>query len=180
MNSSYTTRDIDYAEVLTMLIKIHKPHKVIEFGILNGYSLQIISETIPQMASIDAYDIFEDFTGNYAQRDIINKFTGINIAYGDFYEKYAEIKDGSVDLLHIDIANNGDVYKFAIEKYISKIRNGGLIILEGGSEKRDKIDWMIKYNKPPIRPVLDEISKKYTVCTLGIIPSITLIHKNSV
>ncbi len=182
MESSYKSRDIDYAQIFKMLVKLYKPQKIVEFGILNGYSLQIFADSASKDSYIEAYDIFDEFDGNRASKDIIAKFSSypnVSIAYGDFYKKYAEIDDESIDLLHIDIANNGDVYKFAIEIYMPKIRRGGFIVLEGGSLERDNMVWMVKYNKPKITPVLKDIREQYVTCTMGIMPSITIIQCNT-
>jgi len=51
----------------------------------------------------------------------------------------------------------------------------GVLILEGGSEKRDNVEWMSKYNKSKIKPVLEKYKTKYSVTTLGDYPSITII-----
>ena len=80
------------------------------------------------------------------------------------------------DLIHIDIANNGDIYQFVFDNYIQKISSGGTIILEGGSVERDNIEWMNKYNKCKIQPVLEKYSNVYNIKTFGEIPSITIIN----
>ena len=63
------------------------------------------------------------------------------------------------------------------QNYIDKLKDDGIILMEGGSEERDNIEWMIKYNKPKIKPVLDKYSLKYDIKTIGKIPSITIIKK---
>ena len=175
MKSSYLQK-LDYSDVLKTLCYILNPKRIVEFGILDGYSLKTFAENTTN-CEIKAYDIFEEFNGNSAKREIINKFKkykNIKIEYGDFYKK--EIEDNSLDILHIDIANNGDIYKFAIENYMKKIKKNGIMILEGGSEERDNIEWMIKYNKTKIKPYLDSLN--YEIMTIGKIPSITIIKKN--
>jgi len=34
------------------------------------------------------------------------------------------------------------------------MKKGGVILLEGGSLERDNTEWMVKYNKPKIRPII--------------------------
>jgi hypothetical protein len=51
----------------------------------------------------------------------------------------------------------------------------GVMILEGGSEARDNVDWMDKYNKKKIKPYLDSISGDYIIHTINKFPSITII-----
>ena len=49
--------------------------------------------------------------------------------------------------------------------------------MEGGSEERDSIEWMVKYDKPRIRPVLKKYSNNVRITVLEDFPSITLIKK---
>ena len=65
------------------------------------------------------------------------------------------------------------------QKYINKLKNDGIIIMEGGSIDRDNIEWMIKYNKPKIQPILTKYKKIYNIHTIGVIPSITIINKKN-
>ena len=51
------------------------------------------------------------------------------------------------------------------------------MIMEGGSEERDNVEWMIKYNKPKITPVLQKYSNSVKIEVLEDFPSITLIRK---
>jgi hypothetical protein len=64
------------------------------------------------------------------------------------------------------------------QNYTNKLKDNGIIIMEGGSYDRDNIEWMIKYNKPKIKPVLDRYKDTFNINTFGIIPSITIITKN--
>ena len=78
-------------------------------------------------------------------------------------------------MIHIDIANNGDTYEDAIKHYLPKLSPTGIMILEGGSAQRDEVEWMNKYNKPKIYPVIQKYSKDYIIKTIGNIPSLTFI-----
>ena len=80
---------------------------------------------------------------------------------------------GNFDLVHIDISNDGDIYEFAIKNYFP-ITNKALV-LEGGSEERDSVDWMSKYNKRKINPYLQKISTSYSIETINKFPSLTII-----
>ena len=178
MNSSYKN-NLSYKDIFSTLCFIKNPCVVVEFGILDGYSLKQITEHTNNNCKIYAYDIFDEFNGNSAnKKDLINKFSkhkNVLIDYGDFYKKFNEIDDNSIDILHVDIANNGDVVDFVFNNYVNKVKKGGIIILEGGSKERDCIEWMNKYNKPQINPVLKKYSKEYNMLTIGNIPSITII-----
>ena len=179
MNSSYKNKDITYGELLEAVTISINPKNIVEIGILDGYSLtHFINATNSEHTKINAYDIFEDFNGNHAHKDkIIEQFqhnNNVKISYGDFYELHKSI-DNNIDILHIDIANTGDVYEYTIQNYLSKLSSCGLIILEGGSRQRDEVEWMNKYNKSKIYPTIKKYSQLYNIKTIGTFPSMTLI-----
>ena len=176
--SSYQNK-IDFGEILQTITFIKNPNVIVEFGILNGFSLRKFIQNSRSDTQITAYDIFEDFNGNHSERSIISEFENINnlvIDYGNFYEKWKTIADNSIDILHIDIANNGYVYEFVFSHYISKMKPSGLVLLEGGSEERDNVPWMKKYNKPKMIPVIKKYQSKYDIKVLGSFPSMTIIR----
>lgn len=174
MNSSYKN-SLNYSDIFKTICFIHNPKQIVEIGILDGYSLKAIAETLP-LSNIQAFDIFEDFNGNGSKRDIVEKFKSYNnvkINYGDFYKIH--FPHHSIDLLHIDIANNGDVYEFVFENYIKYMKPGGIILLEGGSKERDQVEWMKKYNKTKIYPVIEKFKSKYSIYNLDKFPSLTIV-----
>ena len=182
MNSSYLKSKLNYGDIFKVLVFMVQPKKIVEFGILDGYSLiQFINNTTYD-CEIEAFDIFEKFNGNGANRNIIYKFNqykNVKIKEGDFYEKFNSFKNNSIDILHIDIANNGDVYQFTIDNYLDKISRNGIIILEGGSLKRDSIKWMKKYNKPLIQPIIEKLKIRTDIIieVIDKYPSLTIIMK---
>lgn len=180
MNSSYNNK-INFGDIISSITFLKNPKKIVECGILEGYSLDKFICNSNLDTQIDAYDIFDKFNGNHAIKDKIikqfNKYDNVNIKYGDFYDVYQKYDDKSIDILHIDIANNGDVYEFMFQNYVDKLKDNGIILMEGGSFQRDNIEWMIKYNKPQINPVLNKYSDKFYIKTIGEIPSITIIKK---
>lgn len=186
LKSSYNNSNLSYSHMFQTLVASVNPKRVVEFGILKGYSLQCFADFCADECKIDAYDIFEKFNGNGANKnEICNMFSksnNINIGELDFYIGWKNYMDKSIDILHIDIANNGDVYRFVIDKYLQKISDNGVIILEGGSEERDNVEWMTKYNKPSINDYLTELSvnrKDLIVSTINVYPSMTIIRRNS-
>jgi len=178
MNSSYNNK-VDFGDIISTITFMNNPQKIVECGILEGYSLSKFIKSSSSNTSIDAYDIFDKFNGNHTIKDKIMKqfapYQNVTIKYGDFYDIFKNYPDKSIDILHIDIANNGDVYEYMFKNYVNKVKDDGIILMEGGSENRDNIEWMIKYNKPKIQPILDKWSKVYNIKTIGDIPSITLI-----
>lgn len=177
--SSYSKNNFDL--IIQTLLFMVNPKRIVEFGILEGYSLYYFLKYRNFNCKVDAYDIFDDFNGNHANyHKIISKFTNYDNLLIDklnFYEGYKKYKDNSIDVLHIDIANDGDIYEYAIKNYLNKISKNGIIILEGGSVERDNVEWMIKYNKKKINPYLVELKKTMNITILEKFPSMTIIKK---
>jgi hypothetical protein len=180
MKSSYNNK-VDYSDILKSIVFMQKPDKIIEFGILDGLSLKTFADNSSKKCIIKAFDIFDEFNGNSANKDELNKcfldYKNVSINYGDYYKEYKNIEDNSIDIIHIDIANNGDVIEFAFENYINKLTINGIFIFEGGSKERDEIDWMNKYNKKKINPIFEKYKKEFLITTIGNIPSLTIVKK---
>lgn len=51
------------------------------------------------------------------------------------------------------------------------------MVLEGGSEERDNVEWMLKYDRPKIQPVLKKYSSSVIITVLEDYPSLTFIKK---
>ena len=180
--SSYFKEDVNYLKILKTINLLKKPKKIVEFGILNGDSLLHMSEVCLKTASINAYDIFDKFNGNSANKnELIKKFKknkNITINYGNYFTKHKQLKDNSIDILHIDIANDGKIYDFFIKNYFKKLKKNGIAILEGGSKERDQVQWMKKYKKIKISDTLTKIKEKnYSFINIGKVPSITIFLK---
>jgi len=174
MKSSYKN-SLDYSDIFKTICFINNPKQIVEIGILDGYSLKAMAETLP-WSNIQAFDIFEDFNGNGSKRDIVEKFkdyNNVSIEYGNFYK--INFPHNTIDLLHIDIANNGDVYEFVFENYIKYMKSGGIILLEGGAKERDQVEWMEKYNKTKIQPIINKYQDQYSIYTLDKFPSLTIV-----
>lgn len=181
-NSSYIN-NVTYLDIIAGITVSVQPKKIIEFGILNGHSLKTFYNYSDKNTQIYAYDIFDDFNGNSANKIEIDKrfknCNNVTIEYGDYYSQYKSIDDNSIDILHIDIANNKEVYNFCIDNYLTKISDSGCIILEGGSKERDEVEWMNKYNKPKIFPYIEQLKERDDIVieTIGTNPSITILKK---
>ena len=176
IRSSY--KEYNYNKVFQSICFSINPSKIVEFGILDGYSLDCFLNH-NQECLIEANDLFDEFPHNAADYNfIINKyknFSNVSIYKRDFYKSVDIYENNSKDILHIYIANNGETFEFAIQNYLPKVR--GLMIMEGGSEERDNVEWMIKYDKPKITPVLQKYSNSAKIEVLKDFPSITLIQK---
>lgn len=181
VKSSYNSNVINFGEILQLITWYNKPKLIVEFGILEGFSLMNFLKECKE-CNIHSYDIFENFNGNSAKRDIINKFrehSNVKIEEGNFFTKIFEYPDNSIDIIHIDIANDGSTVEFAINNCMKKLSKNGILIMEGGSKERDNISWMIKYNKIPIKDTLQKYTSLYDIFTIEKFPSMTFIKNKS-
>lgn len=161
VESSYHQNDIGLT--LYNLVLELKPKKIVEFGTLNGYSAICMGMALHEIGfgKIYCYDLWDEYKYKHTTIDFAKK----NIKeYG--LEDYVELNqmniwdwgDYDFDLLHIDISNDGDIIKKLCDKiggYISDTKK--TVIFEGGSEERDNIEWMLKYDKKPINDIKKEI-----------------------
>ena len=172
MNSSYTNK-IDFGTLIEGITAAVNPSHIVEVGILEGFSLEHLRRGSRADTTIQAYDIFQEFNGNHADKETLeeqfSEYPNVAIEYGDFYKLHEQIEN--VDIIHIDIANNGDVFEYAVQHYLPRLSEKGIMLLEGGSQERDNVEWMAKYSKPKIQPVVE----KYGLKVVGTYPSITIL-----
>jgi len=178
MKSSYLN-NLNYGDIFKTILFMINPTSIVEIGILDGFSLKTMADNTSNNCVIKAYDIFDEFNGHSANKEVLQKdflkYENVTIEYGDFYKLCDDIQDNSIDLLHIDIANNGDVFEYVIKNYIRKLKRNGIIILEGGSNERDNVEWMNIYNKPKIQPIIEKYSSSVNIKVIGKIPSLSII-----
>ena len=174
LESSYNTNNFDL--IFKKICEVVEPKNILEIGILNGYSLDSFINHTNRNTKIEAIDLFENYSYKNSNYERINnkfsKIENVNISYGDFYEYYKNCNH--FDLIHIDISNDADVYKFALENYFPLTKK--LLILEGGSEERDQVFWMEKYKKPKISKYLKEVKDEYKFQTINLFPSLTIFY----
>lgn len=152
IESSYQPNNLGktlYDEVIRL-----KPKKVIDFGVLNGYSLVCIAQALRDLGEgkVYGYDLFEKYEYKHAtQKKVIKNLKKYGIEnYAQLTEKnfFDWLKENEdFDMLHVDISNTGDIIDLLWEKFKG---TGKVIIFEGGDERRDKVGWMVIYNKKPI------------------------------
>lgn len=192
MRSSY--RENNFGNVFKALILAHKPSLVIECGVLDGYSTFNIAHALRGNrvnrgieSSFIAYDQWENYEykhGSFDEVATMLREAGlldhyVNLHYGDAFDAATFFQCRSVDFLHMDISNDGEVLQKTIDIWGPKISQGGIIAFEGGSTKRDNIQWMKTFEKKPIVPVLEGLlhSKEWSFQVFTEFPSMTLIFK---
>lgn len=135
-------------------IRFLKPQKVIDFGVLDGYSTIVIAQALKEngFGKVYAYDLFDDYEYNHAKRQTLEKNLNeygvrewVEIEKVNFFDWLKTDEDFSC--LHLDISNDGDIIDVLWDKFGNTDKT---IIFEGGSEQRDRVGWMVKYNKKPI------------------------------
>jgi hypothetical protein len=148
--SSYVPNNI--GETIYNTVINLKPKKIIDFGLLYGYSTICLAQAVKDngFGEIIGYDLFEDYQYKNSNKSIVeynlqyyNLNSYVTLIKKDFYEWLKEEEE--FDLIHLDISNNGEI----INKIYNKYPNNK-ILFEGGIKERDEVDWMKKYFISPI------------------------------
>ena len=159
MISSYQKNHL--GPLLFQEVAIRKPSKVVEFGVLDGYSTLWLAAGLQwngDNGHLYAYDLWDDYPYKHGYKgdvyELLNRAglaSTTSLLHADFFDW---IKDPEpFDMLHLDISNDGDIIELAIEKLKDQIKQGSIIIFEGGSEERDLEPWMMRYRKRPIKNI---------------------------
>jgi len=191
IRSSY--KDNNIGRTLEIMTLGNKPTIVVECGVLDGYSLYHFAKATKAnnqaayfQGHVFAYDLFEEYEYKHGSAiDVHNMLKAqgvedvVSIMQGDAYKVHDNFDDKTVDLLHIDISNDGDTYLKMFELWSPKISHKGRIVFEGGSVERDSVSWMKKYNKRPIRGVLSTLVKHrdWQLSVIKEWPSITVMKR---
>lgn len=152
INSSYQYNNL--GKVLYDFVRYEKPEKIIDFGVLDGYSTICLAQGCRDngFGKVKVYDLFEDYEYTHSN---FNKLIRNIKEYGliDYVDVekanfFDWVKDPEpFDLIHIDISNTGDI----VDIIQDNLQGKGVVLFEGGSEQRDNVGWVVKYNKKPIR-----------------------------
>lgn len=195
VESSY--KEASYGDVFYGLVRTHRPKLIVELGTYLGYSaLHMAAAMRDNNTAVEGalylLDLWDDYP--YRHCSIANTkshFTRngllsmphcpVHFMNGDAAGTVENFSDGAVDLLHIDISNDGAKMAEIVPLWERKLSNSPntLMILEGGSSARDRVDWMMKYKKLPIRPWLESrwVTERFSWLTLEPFPSLTLLRR---
>ncbi len=158
--SSYTPNNI--GETIYNVVRELKPRKIIDFGLLYGYSTICLAQAVRDngFGEIIGYDLFED----YKYKKSIKSIVEYNLQYYNLNKYVTLVKEDfnnwlnkkeDFDLLHLDISNTGDIINSLYSKYPNKS-----VIFEGGNKERDNVNWMVKYSSTPILTLKSTINYK--------------------
>ena len=137
----------------------NKPKVIVEFGVLFGFSTVCMSQALRDLnngGKIYAFDLWEKSKYNHGQTielvdDILKDYElqdFVKLDYGGSADSLSDIKD--VDLIHIDINNDGDRLMNFITDIKNKHKVNCDILFEGGIIERDNCWWMNEFKKTPI------------------------------
>ena len=192
MKSSYVKNNI--GEIFLTHIKCFRPLVAVEVGVLDGYSTSFIAQGLKVNKErwnlnghLDAYDLWEDYPyrhGDFIAVSNILIDLGIKefvtLHKGDAFSVWKNYADKSIHFLHVDLSNTGEILRDIMALWDRKIYQGSIVIFEGGSQERDEVEWMKKYDKLPIKPELESnpiIKKNYIYGTYLQFPSLTILYK---
>ena len=180
-HSSYEKSN--YGEFFYGLMRLYQPKKVVELGTKAGYSAYHIARGFKAngKGTLDCYDLWEKYQFKSVPQSVaqenLKEFS--NILQLELRNAIGvDKKYKTVDILHVDLSNEGGILKKIIPHWIDKVSQ--MIIAEGGSKERDQVEWMIKYKKMPIAKWLADFARKRSdieYITIEPFPSVTIIRK---
>jgi len=174
LRSSYIKNN--YGAVLLSLIIGKKPYICIELGVLDGYSAAHIASGLrfnKESFGIDGKLLCWDLW--------LTSF--VELSKANAFDVHHLIPSYSIDFLHVDVSNDGDVLKNIMKAWNHRIKPSGIIAFEGGNKKRDNIKWMKKYKKPSITKELKSnkiIEEYFNYYILNAFPSMTILQKKGI
>lgn len=180
--SSYLANNI--GEKIKEVILTYKPKKIIEFGVLDGYSTINMAQALKQLnagGSVTAYDLWEKYPYRHSTKqkvyENLKKYS---------VDQYVTLKDGDIfewinkqeqfDLIHVDISNDGEKIK-QIYNMLKTNRNckNSIMLFEGGTKERDEVEWMVKYNKQKMFPLSISGEVPYKLVT-NLFPGLSMVE----
>lgn len=186
IKSSYQQNN--YGLLFEAIIRIYKPEHCLELGCLNGYSGIHIARGLKKNKNgkLLIIDLFEDYPynkcslkeakENFAKYKVLDF---VKFIKGDVFEECKKIPFTKIDFLHIDISNTGENLRKIFEILYQKFFEKTIIIFEGGSEERDKVEWMRKYKKEPITNFIESkfFKRNFDYFVFEPFPSLTICRK---
>lgn len=192
IESSYIENS--YGDFFYAIAQLYKPQRIVELGTFMGYSALHMAaafrdcpDSKTHLSLVDLWDNYpfrhcslETTRENFKKNKLHNlKNCEISFLNKSAYDVADSFDNGSVDLLHVDISNDGQSQEKTISLWHDKIREGGILLMEGGSPERDKISWMVEYNKTPIADFLNSswFKAQYEFVILCPYPSLTFARR---
>jgi hypothetical protein len=188
VRSSYAENN--YRKIIEAILVKECPRIIVECGILDGYSFFTFADFAKKYNGlVYGIDLFDDYEYNHPNFDNLMKICEESYLDTAFLYKKDAIKAAymfvrnRIDLLHLDISNTGDRLSKLFDVWFDKVRPGGTILFEGGSEERDNIEWMQSCGERKIRTFIEEeLDIKYEVdyYVIEAFPSMTVCKKKEI
>jgi predicted O-methyltransferase YrrM len=194
VESSY--KEAGYGNLFYSLVQIYKPRLIVELGAYHGYSGLHIAAALrdhePAESRLCLVDLWDEYPYRHcsqAQTEETFRRNGllpppnckIEFINADAGKIAGTFDDRSIDLLHVDISNDGEKMSTLMPIWEKKLNLGpnALVVMEGGSAARDRVEWMTKYNKLPLRPWLESpwVAERFSSFTFEPFPSLTLLRR---
>lgn len=148
----------EVAEFLKVLLKIHKPKRILEVGCAIGYSSMLFADSLDKNCEIITIERNEDMIKKANEN--IKRFEfdkNINILEGDAEEILKHVQ-GPFDMIFLDAAKGQ--YKLFYDLVIDKLKVGGVLISDNilykGMIANDK--YVIRRKKTIVKRMRDYLS----------------------
>ena len=123
----------DQGQLMSMLVQLIVPNKIIEVGTFTGYSSLVMALALPENGKIVACDISEKYTSKarlfWKEAGVADK---IELRLGNASESLEKMLNeglsGTFDMAFIDADKEN--YKIYYEKCLELLRPGGLIMID--------------------------------------------------
>ncbi len=161
MKSSYAEHDL--GSVLSSLVLEYSPQKIVEFGVLEGYSTIAMAHALQRRGGghIIACDLWHHYDYKHTTMDVAQKnideaglASYVTLWQANYYEWLTN--PCRFDMLHVDISNDGNVIDKTLTMLAPQIEAGAIVVFEGGSAERDEVEWMKTYKRRAINPLQEK------------------------
>ncbi|WP_245866481.1 class I SAM-dependent methyltransferase [Diaminobutyricimonas aerilata] len=138
---------IEHAPFASWLIDAARPRSVVELGTHNGFSLFAFAEAArrlglqTQLTGLDSWEgddqagYFDPTVYETVKREAADRFPeSVRLIRGYFVDSVDKIRDGSVDLLHIDGRHGYNDVRADFEQYRPKLSERGVVLFHDIAE----------------------------------------------
>jgi perosamine synthetase len=164
LSSSY--QEHHYELFFYGLVRALRPERCVEIGVLEGFSLLATAAGLRDNAHghVTAYDLFERYPYRHATATRVAETCEewsvqpfVTLHQADVH--VAASRHDRVDLLHVDISNDGDIIRQQFVRWADKVT--GVMVFEGGSRERDRVPWMTTHHRAATNSAVEELRREY-------------------
>jgi predicted O-methyltransferase YrrM len=189
----------NYGTFFLGLTTILNPKLIVEIGTCKGYSAIYFAKGLKlchNNGKLHCYDLWEKESkkSNIAEEErnthLVPKRSDfertvkennvddvVKIYTEEAFSALKNYEDDSIDMIHLDIGNDGDVLYCILSEVLRTLKKGGYFLYEGGAEWRDEIKWMKKYDKKPLAPQRRWVAQYFETLVIDQYPSLTVCKR---